>query len=56
ADNILESVDTVRISPEPLEVAKILNVRPFISSVYNFLKGYSLHNMYRVSPGFNSTN
>ncbi|KAF5891469.1 cytosolic phospholipase A2 zeta-like, partial [Clarias magur] len=55
-DNISGNLDTVRINPELSEAKKILNFRPFVSSVYNFLKGYSLHNMYRVSPGFNTTN
>ncbi|KAF5891465.1 cytosolic phospholipase A2 zeta-like, partial [Clarias magur] len=55
-DNISETFDTVRISPAPSEVKKIANFRPIVSSVYNFLKGFSLHKMYREGSGFNSTN
>ncbi|XP_053365737.1 cytosolic phospholipase A2 epsilon-like [Clarias gariepinus] len=54
-DNISETLDTVRISPEPSEERRLCNLRPFISSVYNFLREFSLHNEYREKPEFNNT-
>ncbi|KAM9431994.1 cytosolic phospholipase A2 zeta-like, partial [Clarias gariepinus] len=53
-DQISGNLDTVRINPEPSKLMNLLNFRPFVSTVYNFLKGFSLHNLYRENPRFNT--
>ncbi|KAM9465847.1 cytosolic phospholipase A2 zeta-like [Clarias gariepinus] len=50
------TLDTLRISPEASVLSSFLNGCPIVSSVYNFLRGFSLHNLYSESPGFNTTN
>ncbi|KAM9466678.1 cytosolic phospholipase A2 epsilon-like [Clarias gariepinus] len=55
-DNKSPTLDTVRISPEASVLNSFLNYCPIVSSVYNFLKGFSIHNLYRKCPGFNTTN
>ncbi|KAF5891464.1 cytosolic phospholipase A2 zeta-like isoform X2, partial [Clarias magur] len=55
-DNKSPTLDTVRISPEASVLNSFLNHCPIVSSVYNFLKGFFLHDLYRKCPGFSSTN
>lgn len=54
-DNKPATLDTLRVSPEASELCSLLNDRPILSSVFNFLRGFSLHNLYSKNPGFNSS-
>ncbi|XP_060735006.1 cytosolic phospholipase A2 delta-like [Tachysurus vachellii] len=50
------NLDTLRIRPEASRLNSFLNDCPIISSVFNFLRGFALHNLYRESPEFNTSN
>ncbi|KAK3538091.1 hypothetical protein QTP70_029185 [Hemibagrus guttatus] len=50
------TLDTLRIRPEASRLNSFVNDCPFISSVFNFLRGFFLHNLYRESSGFNTSN
>ncbi|KAG7328602.1 hypothetical protein KOW79_008546 [Hemibagrus wyckioides] len=54
--NKSSTLDTLRIRPEASSLNSFVNDCPFISSVFNFLRGFSLHNSYRDNPGFNTCN
>ncbi|KAF4084374.1 hypothetical protein AMELA_G00127940 [Ameiurus melas] len=45
-------LDTIRDSPEASVLCSFLTNCP-VSTVFNFLRGFSLHKLYRKSPGFN---
>ncbi|KAB5562008.1 hypothetical protein PHYPO_G00013030 [Pangasianodon hypophthalmus] len=50
------TLDTLRVRPEASVLSSFVNDCPIISSVFNFLRGFSLHNLYGESPGFNTSN
>ncbi|XP_053488689.1 cytosolic phospholipase A2 zeta-like isoform X1 [Ictalurus furcatus] len=55
-DKNASTLDTLRVSPGASVLCSFLNDCPIISTVFNFLRGFSLHNLYRKSPGFNTFN
>lgn len=55
-DNRSPTLDTLWVSPEASVLSSILNGSPIISSVFNFLRGFSLHNLYSENSAFNTSN
>ncbi|TSU37063.1 Cytosolic phospholipase A2 beta [Bagarius yarrelli] len=54
SDDKATTLDTIRIKPEASRMNTLLNSAPIISNVFNFLRGFSLHNTYNEQPGFNT--
>ncbi|KAM9466381.1 cytosolic phospholipase A2 delta-like [Clarias gariepinus] len=50
------ALDTLRVDSDASAFSKFLNDRPIISRVFNFLKGFFLHNLYTKSPNFDISN
>ncbi|KAF5885046.1 cytosolic phospholipase A2 zeta-like, partial [Clarias magur] len=50
------ALDTLRVDSEASAFSKFLNDRPIISSIFNFLRGFFLHNSYTKSPNFDASN
>ncbi|XP_053365743.1 cytosolic phospholipase A2 zeta-like [Clarias gariepinus] len=50
------ALDTLRVDSVDSALSNFLNGRPLISSVFNFLRGFFLHNLYTKSPNFNISN
>ncbi|KAF7704741.1 hypothetical protein HF521_021813 [Silurus meridionalis] len=55
AGNESTTMDTLRVDSEDTALSEFLNNRPIISKVFNFLRGFFLHNLYRKSPNFNTS-
>ncbi|KAF4084373.1 hypothetical protein AMELA_G00127920 [Ameiurus melas] len=55
-DNMDSTLDTLRVSSGASVLCSFLTNCPIISTVFNFLRGFSLHNLYRKSPGFSPFN
>ncbi|XP_062863390.1 cytosolic phospholipase A2 zeta [Trichomycterus rosablanca] len=54
-DNKRSTLDTMRVSNEASTLNKFLTGRPFISHVFNFLRGFFLHNLYSENNEFNTS-
>ncbi|MCJ8736579.1 hypothetical protein PDJAM_G00014110 [Pangasius djambal] len=54
-DDKYPTLDTLRVGSEASALSNFLNDRPIISSVFNFLRGFFLHNLYNESPNFNTS-
>ncbi|KAM9466380.1 cytosolic phospholipase A2 delta-like [Clarias gariepinus] len=50
------ALDTLRVDSEASSLSNFMNDRPIISSVFNFIRGFFLHNSYTESPNFNISN
>ncbi|KAM9466385.1 cytosolic phospholipase A2 zeta-like [Clarias gariepinus] len=50
------ALDTLRVDSETSILNKFLNDRPIVSKVFNFLRGFFMHNSYTGSPNFNISN
>ncbi|KAM9466384.1 cytosolic phospholipase A2 delta-like [Clarias gariepinus] len=50
------ALDTLRVDSDASAFSKFLNDRPIISRVFNFLRGFFLHNLYTKSPNFDISN
>ncbi|KAI5102700.1 cytosolic phospholipase A2 zeta-like isoform X2 [Silurus meridionalis] len=54
--NTSSTLNTLRVNPEASVLSGFLNGCPIISNVFNFLRGFTLHNLYSESSGFNTSN
>ncbi|XP_053538667.1 cytosolic phospholipase A2 zeta [Ictalurus punctatus] len=54
-DDKRQTMDTLRVRSEASAVSDFLTHRPIISRVFNFLRGFFLHDLYNKSPNFNTS-
>ncbi|XP_060790790.1 cytosolic phospholipase A2 zeta isoform X2 [Neoarius graeffei] len=52
-DDKRSTLDTMRLSSQASMLSNFMHGRPMICSVFNFLRGFFLHNQYSKSPTFN---
>ncbi|KAG7328644.1 hypothetical protein KOW79_008588 [Hemibagrus wyckioides] len=54
-DDVDSTLDTTVLTSEPSLFSNLMHRRPIICKVFNFLRGFVLHNKYRESSTFNTS-